>query len=223
MKLTDLGSVELQVGLICDGCGELVPINGPRLVATCPGCQTAKSLDGALRWQDLLDVQTPSIDVFKFATTQKEGAVQEGTRASVKLTSTRAWPKCACGRRFEATKLAGALAGGVATIACPSCRVEMNVDRPPPYFRTAFPAVLALIAAEILAEGPSRDAPKKRAKPVVMACTKCRASIQLDGATRNVPCPECGAANVVPDALWLTLHPTPRRAVWWALFDRSRA
>ena len=226
MKMADLGCVELRVGLTCDGCGEIIAVNGPRRVARCGCCQKTMALEGALRWQELLSTQSPATDVFKRALTQKDGAVDEGTRDPVKLTVTRAWPKCACGRRFEATKLAGIIAGGGVSIACPTCAAELRVDRPPVSFRTAFPAVVALIGAEVIPDTPPTNptaVAKSRAKVPAAACTKCGTALDPDGSTRNAPCAKCGVPNRLGDEVWFALHPTQRRAHWWALFDRSRA
>lgn len=165
MKLADVWCVELSVEVKCTGCGELVAVNGPRPVARCPGCDVETILEGPQRWREVLSFESPAGDVFKVGAMQKEGATQAGGRGAVKLSSTRAWPKCTCGRRFEATKLAGTIFNGGLSIACPTCTVEVRVDRPPLSFRKAFPAALALVGAEIVPDVPDVTTLKPKTKP----------------------------------------------------------
>ncbi len=165
MKLADVWCVELSVEVKCAGCGELIAVNGPRRVARCASCEAETVLEGPLRWPEVLSFEAPLGTVFKVGATQKEGATQAGGRGPVKLSSTRAWPKCTCGRRFEATKLAGTIFNGGVSIACPTCTVEVRVDRPPLAFRTAFPAALALVGADIIPDVPNPNTPKPKVKP----------------------------------------------------------
>jgi hypothetical protein len=156
MKMADLMCVEITLGIACSGCKELVPVNGPREVARCAACDAETPLAGALRWQELLTVRSPPVDVFKALAPQKDGATDTGGRPAVQLSATRAWPKCPCGRRFEGVKLAGAFAGSRQAVACPACSKDITVLRPPASFRAGAPSVVAVVGADIVPDGPQK-------------------------------------------------------------------
>lgn len=156
MKMADLMCVGLELHVTCTKCKASVPVNGPREVARCAACDADTPLTGPLSWRELLTVRSPGIDVFKALASVKDGTVEKGAHDGVTLTATRGWPQCTCGRQFEGVKLAGAFAAQRESSACPKCAKEITILRPPASFRAGAPSVTAVVAAEIVPDGPPK-------------------------------------------------------------------
>jgi hypothetical protein len=156
MKMADLMCVELNLQVTCHQCKASVPINGPREKARCAACDADTALAGPLAWHSLFTVRTPPVDVFKALAPAKDGTVEKGEHDGVTLTATRGWPKCACGRKYEGVKLAGAFAALRETLACPTCAKEITILRPPASFRAGAPSVTAVVGAIIVPDGPPK-------------------------------------------------------------------
>jgi hypothetical protein len=156
MKMADLMCVELKLAVACKNCKESVPVNGPREVSRCASCDTDTPLTGPLRWGGLLLVRSPGVDVFKVMAPQKDGVVEKGEHDGVTLVATRGWPTCTCGRKFEGVKLAGAFANLSESIACPKCAKTLSILRPPASFRADTKSVVAVVGAEVVADGPPK-------------------------------------------------------------------
>jgi hypothetical protein len=156
MKMADLMCVELNLLVTCSKCKASVPVNGPREVSRCAECDADTPLTGPLRWRELLGVRSPAVDVFKVLAPVKDGTIEKGSHDGVTLTATRGWPVCSCGRRFEGVKLAGAFAALRESIACPTCAKEIAILRPPASFRTEAPSVVAVVAADVVPDGPPK-------------------------------------------------------------------
>lgn len=152
MKMNDLMCAGLDLAITCAKCGASVPINGPREVARCAACDG----DTPVSWPSLLQVRSPGVDVFKVLAPQKDGTVETGDHDGIKLTATRGWPVCTCGRPFEGVKLAGAFAALRESNACPKCNKELTIQRPPASFRKAAPSVVAVVGADVVADGPPK-------------------------------------------------------------------
>jgi len=64
----------------------------------------------------------------------------------------------------------------------------------------------------IVGEGVNVDAAEQREQaPILLNCNACAGDLHLDGDTdRNLTCTYCSSLNVIPDALWIRLHPELR-------------
>jgi len=156
MKMADLMCVELKLAVTCMNCKKVVPVNGPREVSRCAACDADTPLTGPLAWASLLTVRSPGVDEFKVMAPLKDGVVETGEHDGVTLTATRGWPTCACGRKFEGVKLAGAFANQSLVSACPRCAKELHIARPPASFRAGAKSVVAVVGAEVVPDGPPK-------------------------------------------------------------------
>ena len=103
-------------------------------------------------------------------------------------------------------------------IAC-SCGKALEFQPVPAHFAAAFPYVKGLVDADVFDEQPGPPAGK--GAPVVIACMSCRGSLPVDGKHRLIACSYCQASNYLPDDLWLSLHPVPKREAWFIVFDED--
>jgi hypothetical protein len=175
-------------------------------------------LEGRLRWDEILNFQNPSITVFEFAAKSSTGAEERGAWSPVNLNAVAGLPKCPqCGAPHSKEAVRAAVEGG-GDRACAGCGTSLPVRTPPDFFRQVFPSVTHVIGADVPDERAPDVTGPGGGRPVVMACMNCRAPLPIDGTTRLVECTFCHARNYLPDDLWLTLHPAPRREFWYLLF-----
>ncbi len=212
--------VELRVAVKCDGCDHSIPLNGPVSKLKCPRCQELRALKGRLRWAEVLNYQNPTVDVFTATRGHRPGEGDYGAWAPVKLNTLRAWPRCpGCEHEYtrEETE-AGVEAGGPLT--CPDCARTLSVDPSPPLLTEPFPSTRWVIGGVLeSADGGGGSAVASGGTPVVMACMSCGGVLKVDGSSRLVTCEYCEVTNYLPDDLWLSLHPAPRRERWYVVFE----
>jgi hypothetical protein len=131
-----------------------------------------------------------------------------------------------CKEPFPLEQIGGALppVGSPAEgqVACGKCGKRARVRRPPPWFVEATnPSAVALVG-ETLAAFTAGE-PKKSAGPQKLHCYGCGGPLQVDGSTRNIHCQYCSQAIVIPDDVWLRLHPAETSERWWVLLDLGDA
>ena len=134
----------------------MIPVNGPHATVKCPGCQHETQLESDFSWRQLLNLKSPAVDIFTFSTTkQPHDATVQGKWDKVDLASTRSFPKCACGRRFDATELDDALIAEKKEVACWACSLPMALEMPPEHLLAEFRAVRTLLGTSPSTESTS--------------------------------------------------------------------
>lgn len=206
-------SLELRMSLTCEACDSGVPVNGPVPLVKCARCMEVTPLTGEHGWDRLLPKSV-------FVNAVRSGKPGETTRAETsvaKLSLTQRFPGCpGCGEAHEPRRTKLALMKGRA-LAC-KCGVGLEVQPVPAAFSAVHPFARGFIDAEVFDEASGVAAPASGG-PVVMQCMKCQAALPVDGTKRLVECSYCTARNYLPDDLWLTLHPAPKKESWFILFD----
>lgn len=90
----------------------------------------------------------------------------------------------------------------------PAALPKGKARRPRGEFAVGLLAGLVATAAE---SAPGRAKPS--AAPPAQ-CGACGGAVPLDGSLRAVPCPFCGVSFLVPDAVWMQLHPDAAAHPW---------
>jgi hypothetical protein len=208
-----LGAIVVKLSITCDACDSGIPVNGPVPLVKCARCMEVTRLEGPVAWRELL---WPSLNRAVRADRPTDEERREG--GLLRITSRAAWPPCgACGKAFDARRVKLAFLKKQ-PVAC-TCGVELALQPVPAHFAAMFPYVKGFVDADVFDETPGRTAPGKA--PVVMACMSCAAALPVDGAHRLVECEHCQAKNYLPDDLWLSLHPAPKREAWFVVFDED--
>lgn len=199
------GLWKLQLRATCAHCNGGIPINGPLRVAQCANCLSEQ--DVSRFWRGLVEsladrdgrdgggVTINFTDHYTFERTSPacpecDAPVDE---AAVATDADRAWECAACGARLE--------------------------TYPAPEWLKAIDAAFAQVCFGVREEPPEgaeaaamADAPE----PVVMACPKCGAGLELGSdAERATRCRFCEARVYIPDELWRILHPVPTMKPWY--------
>jgi hypothetical protein len=212
--------VGIRLSVKCTECETHVPVNGPMERLTCARCGHVITLQGKLRWREILNFHNPSITVFQFAARAKDAADETGAWAPVGLTATRRFPRCACGFKFseDATRAAAA---AERDLACTKCSKVLSVSRVPPFFAKEFPFAGHIIAPPRHADSANANAAVRAGSAGASAihCSSCGAGLPL-GGSRVVTCMYCKTSNAVAEGVWAQLHPATKET-WWVLFDSA--
>jgi hypothetical protein len=216
-----------EFALICDRCGQSIPVNGPFEVLACPGC--GRRCDpsmliivlahgfarGVNRREGQIIVTMAGMTTFR----PKKGEPGRwgptrvlGKAARFKTSYRREEPSCAkCGAPMGA-----AASGPVGGSACPKCGATHRLIEPPAWLRQEVPSASACLTVE---EDLPPPAEQVQAKPLM--CPGCGASVALGlDRPRSGDCPYCHGHLVIPDDVWQWLHPGGSHP-WYIRFDPS--
>lgn len=211
----DLCAVTLRLGVICEHCNNAIPVNGFVENVKCGKCQETTQLKGKLRWEEILNYQNPSIDIFKATKKHNPGEGDYGAWQPVKLKTWRKWPECSsCKYKFEQKDLKLAVERN-GLLNCPKCAATEHMKPVPDFIKKVFPEVLYSIDDNV---ETNQSENKTGSKPIVMACMSCGGSLRVDGKGRMVDCEFCGSSNYLPDDLWLAMHPQAKMEDWVIVF-----
>ncbi|MDH5491378.1 MAG: hypothetical protein OEY14_05440 [Myxococcales bacterium] len=112
-----------------------------------------------------------------------------------------------------------ALAESVETgepVGCAACATLLRVRAAPDWFAQAVhPAIVGIAGERHLADAAGAEDPAS----VRFHCHSCGAALPLDGQHRKLQCTYCNTELMVPDAVWIRLHPAPTLTRWFILFD----
>ena len=207
----------IEAGISCPSCENSIPLNALVPSIKCRSCgeNLKLSLDN---WKSVLE------EAIKSAPSYGEG---EGSKLNIfgsynfKITYGRQTP------RYDDTKdsidmdtlLANIDAGQVLH---PQSGAPTNIRRMPEQYREAFKGVVALVAEDpsmLPGSSAGQSLETASAGPVAFACPNCAGNLTIDGTERMVDCPFCDTKVYLPDGLWYTLHPAPKKKRWYLLFD----
>ncbi len=208
----------IEAGISCPSCENNIPLNALMPSIKCPGCgeYLKLSLDN---WKSVLE------EAIRSAPSYGEG---EGSKLNIfgsynfKITYGRQTP------RYDDTKDSidtGTLLANIdaGKVLHPQSGAPTSIRRMPEQYREAFKGVVALVGEdpELLpgsSAGQSLETASK-GHPVAFACPNCAGNLTIDGTSRMVDCSFCDTQVYLPDDLWFTLHPAPKKKRWYLLFD----
>jgi hypothetical protein len=206
----------VQVTHRCAACGAWVPINGVLARVGCPGCSKVILLSQA-GWKMLLeDVlrNVPSMSVAEGRTNPNAWTPDGQFHVSYSRTVVRCE---ACKVEMPMERVATLAARG--SCACVSCGRRVSVRGIPAGFDVVLPGVSFVVGEDLDQLAAAGDAAAQAARePIAIPCSQCGSSLAVDGSSRMVPCRFCGTQNMLPDQLWLRLHPV-KTTTWWYLCE----
>lgn len=193
----------------CPHCNAGVPINAIRRTERCPRCLT--ELDTSGFWEDVLREPYENM-----AEHLREYDGRGGWRyldGSLQGSWQVMAPRCpACDREIGLDELA---AQPPARWTCSSCGERREILAPPSWSTELSPELQRWFATH------EHDEDGDDSAPVVCTCPNCGAALSIDSAARRTMCCKyCDGQVIIPDALWLELHPPRFLSPWYACFTR---
>jgi len=216
--------VEIRLAVRCDSCDHVNPVNGVVSKVKCNKCQDITKLSGRLRWPEILNYQNPKINVFAATLKHKPGKGDYGAWNPVKLNTKRIWPVCPnCKNEYD-KKTVVTNVKEEKDLQCQKCNTVMSIHKSPSILTNSFRFTRRIIGASVHESKTNFEqelSNKAKIKPIVMACMACGGTLTIDGTKRLAVCKFCQSSNYLPDDLWLSLHPAPKREPWYVIFDAS--
>lgn len=207
----------IEAGISCPSCENSIPLNALVPSIRCSSCgeDLKLSLDN---WKSLLK------DSIITAPSYKE---DEGSSSTIfgsynfRVLYGRQTP------RHDDTKDSidtGTLLANIdaGKVLHPQSGAPTSIRRLPEQYREAFIGVVALVGEEPkLLPGSSAEQPLETAssRPIAFQCPNCAGNLIIDGTERTVDCSFCNTQVYLPDDLWFSLHPAPKKKRWYLLFD----
>lgn len=210
--------LHLRLSLQCQKCGESLPVNRAAETMLCVRCFENAETTAAL-WQFLV---TPRL-AQAFNMQEHEESRAKGLHASIgsyDITFGRKRPQCsACGEEWQISDLLALEKKGI-QFQCEGCDAEVSIRKPPEWFSAIVPHA-CLLVGETSAEAQRMRF--KREEAVTIHCYHCGASLPLDGKLRGVLCTYCGKQCMVPDDIWLRLHPVETTQTWYVIVNANES
>jgi predicted RNA-binding Zn-ribbon protein involved in translation (DUF1610 family) len=206
-------AIALTIRSECVACGMPLHVNALRAAIPCAACGASNQID----WRHVWDAINTTGGHNEFL----------HDRARLHVDHRPAWPACdKCGTEALLEPL---LASNQALVACGACSEPLTVRLFPhgdasiethPNKLTLATHVIGEDPTLLAATTPAANgvAAPAAARPVVLPCPACGASLRVDGTTRLVPCGYCKTDAYLPDDLWRALHPVRTARTWYVWF-----
>ncbi len=207
-----------MVSIDCAACRISNPVNGIVPAVRCYHCGTETAL-GADFWSD-----TITLGWFAMAIGREPGEpmTDKSNDPPVRRASFgRAAPRCQeCeGPDLDVERLATFVESG--RCFCPGCGAAIRLRAADALGLHINPRTRFLVNET--AHDAAAMAIQARRTPVLFACMGCGGALEVDGASRQVTCRYCDAANYLPDGLWLQLRPVPTPEPFFMICEYDEA
>lgn len=212
-----LVSVMYALAADCPKCRQPLPFNGASETVLCGSCQTPMQTPPDL-WRTILGEATGESIAMVEGEGQNTTMMLGKWGITIKATYGRLGARCEpdCKTPHPPEALEKELAEGDGTLFCGSCGKKSTVRPAPDWFREmVHPTVVGLVG-ETMATGQLE---KADAESVRFHCYHCGGAMPLDGTARALPCTYCKTEVMVPDDIWVRLHPAATVDRWFALLD----
>jgi hypothetical protein len=208
--------IAVELSTTCSKCQAPLPLNGASESVLCDHCRTPTATPPDL-WQRLLGEAVGEA----VAMAKNEGrthTILMGS-ANYKLMVGRQDPRCACKTPFAQEAILRS--AGTGSVQCSACGKPSAVRPAPAWIKAIHPAALLVVGETMGAQAAQRIDPKD----LRFHCYHCGSALPLDGASRTVACAYCRNSVMVPDDIWLRLHPARTVDRWFVVLalDLSRA
>jgi hypothetical protein len=199
----DVRCVSLQLGIKCDHCGSMVPINGPARSVHCDDCLRDTPLLGLGEQLSMASIDISELDSnYTSKVFEDPGAQCSKCEAMIPI-----------GDYIKAPQ-------SPPTIPCSNCGAGAMSYPAPDWLKELLPNALQVFGGEPVAadgRGGASLVVENEPEPVVMACPNCGGGLTItQEAERTTACHYCNASVFLPDQLWRRLHPV-RVMRRWAL------
>lgn len=221
----NIRGVMIDVSAGCPRCKQPFHLNGAAASTICPSCQQTIDLRPDF-WQSILGDAVTEAAGMQEQEGRNSTIMHGASGLTLKMQYGRLAARCApCKEPYALDAIGNALpppgSEAEGSVHCGKCGKGARVRRPPKWFVDAVhPAVVALVGETLAAFTAGTE---KAAGPQKMHCYGCGAPLQVDGASRNIACQYCSQAIMIPDDVWLRLHPAPTSERWYVLIDLGDA
>ena len=199
-------SIAIEISTQCTRCRAALPLDGASESALCDKCQTPNETPPAL-WTSLLgDAVGTALGLGKDEA--KPSTILTGGR-SFSLLVGKQDARCVCKAPFDPDAFARGATSG--KLFCTSCGKQSSVRLAPEWMKSIHPAAAYLVGETMAAAVARAVAPSE----LRFHCYHCGGPLPLDGSTRSVACAHCSATVMVPDDIWLRLHPARTVDRWY--------
>ncbi|GEM_PF-1797808 len=212
-------SIFLELSITCSRCERPLPVNRAAESVLCPHCNSTAEMPVGI-WQT---VATPRL---LEAASMKPGSDSWATGIMAGMGSYRSSfgqqaPRCrTCNGARDIGDLIKIVDEGDTVSTCTGCGTISSVRRPPQWFDRVLPFA-RLLVDEIAPEEDEEDL--RGAVSISIFCYHCGSPLPLDGSRRTVRCAYCNGDFLVPDDIWMRLHPVKTARPWYVIIDLGDA
>ncbi len=203
----------------CSYCRNPLPVNQASEVTLCPKCgnmvQTPVELWELLIAKRLAEASDMEQETDSWATGMIAGL------GNYRLTFGNLAPRCgSCEALLSLESLLALALEKETKFSCSACGAISSVRVPPPWF-SGVSSFAILLVGESAPEGGGTFT--GTSEGVSIRCYHCGGPLPLDGSSRTVKCTHCGQDLLVPDDIWLRLHPAVAAHPWYILLSTGES
>lgn len=211
-----LASVMYELTAECGKCHQPLPLNGAMESAHCAACQNVAKTPPEF-WSDVLAEATGEALGFEEQEGRNSTMIMGKWGMTVKLKYGKLQARCEpdCKTSMPEERIRDTLAKGGGKLFCGACGKSMSVRQPPAWFKTVHPSVAGLVGEQHASDSAEGEDPAQ----IRFHCYACGAAAALDGKSRSINCTYCHTDLVIPDPIWVRLHPAPTVSRWFAMLD----
>lgn len=201
-------SIALEISTACSRCQAPLPLNGASESVLCDKCQTPNATSVDL-WSSILGDALGEAVAMEPDTAHTSTIMTGGQ--TLKVLAGKQDARCKCKAPFDPAAFERGAAAG--KLFCTSCGAASAVRRAPEWMKQIHAATTYLVGETLAASRAKAVAPSE----LRFHCYHCGAPLPIDGSSRSVSCDHCRAAVMVPDDIWLRLHPARTVDRWYAV------
>jgi hypothetical protein len=212
-------SVGLTFTAECPFCSNPLPVNQASEETLCSRCSQVAPTTADL-WEYLVAKRLTEASAMKPETDSWAKGINAAI-GSFRLTFGNLAPRCGgCGIFLSLKSLFERATGGDTKFSCSECGAISSVRVPPPWFGKVSPFAILLVGETAPEAGGNLTG---ISEGISMQCYHCGGPLPLDGSSRTVKCIHCGQDLLVPDDIWVRLHPPICAHPWYILLQTGEA
>ncbi len=208
-------SIGLTFTSECLNCRNPLPVNQASEVTLCSRCWQGVPTPVDV-WDFLISKRIKEASAMK-PETDSWATIMNAALGNIRLTFGNLAPRCGgCGEFLSLESLAERVKQGDTKFSCSACGAVSSVRVPPAWFKRVAPFAVLLVGETAPGGGgPLANIPEG----ISIRCYHCGGPLPLDGSSRTVRCAHCGQDLLVPDDIWLRLHPVVSAHPWYVLLN----
>jgi uncharacterized protein YbaR (Trm112 family) len=210
--------IRLEISTECKECRQPLPVNGVTKKLLCNSCQREIDIPPDI-WQFAIGDAIPGIVNLNVSDSFDTDEDSYGLKVKVKYK--RQSPRCIhenCKAPFSETELQKAVESeGLTALCCSKCGLTTHAQKPPDWFtKLVHPSVVLLVSENQITENSKSGITDEI---VEFNCPHCGAPLSVDGTGRKMICSYCNNMFMIPDNIWLKLHPATVMKPWYLVLD----
>jgi DNA-directed RNA polymerase subunit RPC12/RpoP len=211
IRSTQLVVCSIKLLVVCRECNLPTPISTLAAAQRCTSCLADIDLSGDF-WRKLAG---EAIDrLVENAPALPQEVVDFGARFTARIEYGRTDLACdSCALPLDPARVVDAV-GDPPLLSCDNCSGALLV-RPADDFARA----IHRGARYLIGEKARQFVPLPSLETIAFECSNCGAAVLVDGERRSPDCAYCSSQCLVPDALWFSIHPPPRRHRFYLLIE----